>query len=332
MEGGIARVEQMQGIRIKIPSVGFGCSTLTSVGHKKALRLLDSAFDAGVRHFDVARYYGYGETESILGNFIKPLRTQITVTTKFGIDPPRRTSALRIALGAGRRILRFVPSARRIVQKHVALGVKGSAFTVADAQTNLETSLRELGTDYIDLYLLHDYVTGAHPSDELVAFLHQAVKVGKIRYFGLGTSVDSVMRALDSEPELCGVIQFQNSVLTRNLDKLPSQSRPRLVITHGALAGAFSSVSVFLKGADSRVKDWSKRLDLDCSDDRTLAALLLNYAVEANPSGVLLFSARNTDRIRDNAKSILERRVTPSQVKLFTQLIERNMPQILRTS
>ena len=324
-------VAKMPGIRSKIPVVGFGCSTLTSVGRKKALRLLESAFDVGVRHFDVARYYGYGETESILGAFLKPRRTQVTVTTKFGIDPPRRTNVLRIALGVGRRILRFVPSARNMVQKHIPLVVKGSAFSVADAQSNLETSLRELGTDYIDFYLLHDYVAGEHPSDELVTFLQQAVKAGKIRYFGLGTSVDSVMRALDREPDLCGVIQFQNSVLTRNQDKLSSQLEYRLVITHGALAGAFSSISAFLKGSNNRVNDWSDSLDLDCSDERTLAALLLNYAVEANPSGILLFSARNTDRIKDNAKSVLERYVTPLQVKLFAQLVERDMPEILRT-
>ncbi|MGC2281956.1 MAG: hypothetical protein WA603_18215, partial [Candidatus Acidiferrales bacterium] len=72
--------------------------------------------------------------------------------------------------------------------------------------------------------------------------------------------------------------------------------------------------------------DWSAELDLDCSDERTLAALLLKYAVEANPGGLVLFSARNTDRIRDNAKAVLEPHVTLSQVKLFAQLVERNLP------
>jgi aryl-alcohol dehydrogenase-like predicted oxidoreductase len=55
----------------------------------------------------------------------------------------------------------------------------------------LEPSLRELGTDYVDFYLLNDHVAGDHSSDELVAFLGQAVKAGKIRYFGLGTSIDN---------------------------------------------------------------------------------------------------------------------------------------------
>ena len=88
-------------IGIKIPNIGFGCSSLASLGRKKALLLLESAFDAGVRHFDVARYYGYGEAEGILGALIESRRARITITTKFGIELPRPTSALRIALQAG---------------------------------------------------------------------------------------------------------------------------------------------------------------------------------------------------------------------------------------
>ncbi len=319
---------RVAGINISIPVIGFGCSSLTSVGRKKALRLLESAFDVGIRHFDVARYYGYGEAEGILGTFTTSRRAQVTVTTKFGIEPPRRTNALRIALRVGRQFLRLVPSARKVVQQHTSVLIKGNAFSVADAERNLETSLRELGTDYIDFYLLHDYVAGDHSSDELVAFLRQAIKAGKIRYFGLGTSIDNVMRALDCEPDLCGVIQFQNSVLARNRDKLPSQVPHGLVITHGSLAGGYRCLSSFLKAGNNRLNDWSAGLDLDCSDERTLAALMLNYAVEANSSGLVLFSARNTDRVRDNAKSVLEPHVTPSQVKLFAQLVEQSLPAL----
>jgi D-threo-aldose 1-dehydrogenase len=319
---------QLAGPKISTPVIGFGCSSLASVGRTNAIRLLESAFDVGIRHFDVARYYGYGETEGILGTFIKSRRAQVTVTTKFGIEPPRRTNALRIALGVGRRFLRLVPSARKVVQRHALVPVRGSAFSVTDARRNLETSLRELGTDYIDFYLLHDYEAGDHSSDELVAFLRQAVEAGKIRYFGLGTSIDNVMRALDCEPNLCGVLQFQDSVLTRNREKLPSEAPHGLVITHGSLGGAYTSLSSFFKTGNGRVKEWSATLDLDCSDERALAALLLNYAVIANPSGLLLFSTRNIDRVSDDAKAVLNPRVTPSQVKLFAQLVERNLPTI----
>jgi hypothetical protein len=125
---------RLAGIEIRIPVLGFGCSSLASVGRKKALLLLESAFDVGIRHFDVARYYGYGETEGILGTFVKSRSAQVTITTKFGIEPPRRTNALRIALGVGRRFLRLVPSARKVVQRRASVLVKGNAFSVADAR------------------------------------------------------------------------------------------------------------------------------------------------------------------------------------------------------
>jgi D-threo-aldose 1-dehydrogenase len=219
--------------------------------------LLESAFDVGIRHFDVARYYGYGETEGILGTFIRSRRAQVTVTTKFGIEPPRHTNALRIALGVGRRFLRLVPSARKAIQQHASVLVKGNAFSVADAHRNLETSLRELGTDYIDFYLLHDYVAGDHSSDELVAFLGQAVKAGKISYFSLGTSIDSVMRALDCEPD---VPESSSSriVCSQVIEiKLPPLASNELVITHGSLASGYRSLSSFLTADNNRVKDWS---------------------------------------------------------------------------
>src|SRR6202521_4086929 len=132
---------QMAGTKISIPVIGFGCSSLASVGRKNAIRLLESAFDVGIRHFDVARYYGYGETEGILGTFIKSRRAQVTVTTKFGIEPPRRTNALRLAMQAGRRLVQFVPAARRFLHRQAQGLVKGGAFSVNDAQTSLESSL-----------------------------------------------------------------------------------------------------------------------------------------------------------------------------------------------
>jgi len=57
------------GLAVRTPAVGFGCSSLTGTGPRNANRVLQTAFDAGVRHFDTARYYGYGEGEGILGRF-----------------------------------------------------------------------------------------------------------------------------------------------------------------------------------------------------------------------------------------------------------------------
>ncbi|HEX3377094.1 MAG TPA: aldo/keto reductase [Candidatus Acidoferrales bacterium] len=312
------------GIAMRVPVIGFGCSALSNAGEKKALQLLETAFDAGVRHFDVARYYGYGESEGILGKFAKSRRAQITITTKFGIEPPRRTNALRVAMQAGRQLVKYVPAARGFLQKRAQGLVKNSAFNASAAQTSLETSLRELNTDYVDFFLLHDYTVSEELPDELGAFLTQAVKSGKIRHFGLGTGLENILRALDCQPELCHVLQFENSAVTRNLEKVPQGGRNRLTVTHGALSASYNSISGFLKTKPQVVKDWSTQLAIDCSGDEIISALMLNYAVHANPNGLVLFSSRDATRVRKNVGSVLDPDISPAQIERFAQLVERD--------
>lgn len=319
----------LHGTGSEIPIAGFGCSALTGTSRRTALRVLDSAFDSGVRHFDVARYYGYGESERILGAFARSRRTQITITTKFGIVPPRRTMALRMALQVGRRVVRLLPSARKLVRRQTTGLIQGGAFSVDEAQNSLETSLRELGTDYVDFFLLHDYSPGDSSNEQLLDFLERAMKSGKIRCFGIGTTVENTLRVLACQPELCGVIQFNNSVVNRSMDKLAGQSTGRLIITHGSLGADYCRVSSFLKGHPDSAQKWSAKLSVDCARDATLSAFMLNAAAAANPNGLVLFSSRNPARARKNARDLLEPGVSPAQVSLFSNLVRESLPLIL---
>lgn len=319
------RAIAVPGIDIQIPVLGFGCSSLASVGEKKALHLLGTAFDAGVRHFDVARYYGYGEAEGLLGTFVKSRRAEVTITTKFGIEPPRRTSVLGFAMQAGRRLVQFVPAARGFLRRRAQGLVKSGAFSVKDAKTSLETSLRELATDYIDFFLLHEYAVSENSPDELVAFLTDVVRAGKIRYFGLATGIETVLRALELQPELCSIVQFENSVLHQNVERLPRGGPYRLTITFGSLSASYHSVSAFLKAHGEIAGNWSAELAVDCSKGGTISALLLNYSVQANPNGLVLFSSKDASRVNRNVRAVLEPEVSPAQVELFGQLVERDM-------
>jgi D-threo-aldose 1-dehydrogenase len=326
------RAIAIPGVPIRIPVIGFGCSALTSAGKKNALHVLGAAFDAGVRHFDVARYYGYGESEKLLGAFVKSRRAEVTITTKFGIDPPRRSNALRLAMQAGRRFVRLVPGARGVLQRQAQGLVKGGHFSVKDAQANLETSLRELGTDYIDFYLLHDYAVTENPPHELVAFLTGAVKAGTIRNFGLGTGIENVLKALEFQPELCNIVQFENSALHRNLQKLPREGPQRLIITHGALSVSYQSVVAHLKASQDVARNWSETLGVDCSKDETISALMLNYATQANRDGLVLFSSRNPLRVKKNVRAVMQPDLSTAQVELFGQLVERDFSLQNRTT
>jgi D-threo-aldose 1-dehydrogenase len=315
----------LPGIAVRTPAVGFGCSSLTGTVPSNANRVLETAFDAGVRHFDTARYYGYGEAEGILGKFLKGRRSEVTITTKFGIEPLQRTTALGVGLYVGRRVVRLLPFVRGILQRRTKSLVKSGAFSAQQAQRSLETSLRELSTDHIDFYLLHDYIVREQPPDELLGFLENCVKAGKIHSFGIGTGFENVLQALERQPRLCSILQFQNSVLARNYDRLPRDNCDRLVITHGALGGTYRSVLTFLEARIDVAKDWTAKLGCHRLNEHTLSALMLNYAADANPTGLVLFSSRDPARVRRNVKAVLEPDFSPEQIAMFGELVNQGL-------
>jgi len=128
--------------------------------------------DTGIRHFDTAPYYGYGEAERVLGEFLREKRDHVTVTTKFGIQPP---SVMRnpIVNQLARKILGLAPSLRSILSKNAQNLSKTASFSAEAARKSLEQSLKSLRTDRIDLYLLHEPSLTDAASPEIHDFLQE---------------------------------------------------------------------------------------------------------------------------------------------------------------
>jgi hypothetical protein len=75
--------------------LGYGCSSLMgAMGRKESIAMLEAAFEAGLRHFDVAPMYGFGQAESCVGEFLSRHKAEVTVTTKYGISAPKRQGLL----------------------------------------------------------------------------------------------------------------------------------------------------------------------------------------------------------------------------------------------
>ncbi|WP_173745289.1 aldo/keto reductase [Actinoplanes sp. TFC3] len=140
-----------------VSAVGIGCNNF---GRKLDLdgtrEVVDAAFDAGITLFDTADIYGtpHGSSEELLGEALKGRRDEIVLATKFGMDMEGLNGADRGARGARGYIIRAV-----------------------------EASLRRLGTDYLDLYQIHQ-PDEATPIDETLAALDDLVRSGKVRYLG----------------------------------------------------------------------------------------------------------------------------------------------------
>ncbi len=302
--------------------LGYGCAGLLrpATGAERD-EILRAAFDSGIRHFDTARYYGHGACEGALGKFLSDhrLRDQVTLTTKFGIQPTPlgKSSFGKSIMAVARRIATMHPSVRRAMAGYAGRSVRMNCFDPAVARTSLETSLRELRTDHIDLYLLHEADLGNALTPGLLEFLQEAQQSGKIRAFGCATGKPQTLDILDRAPAFTSVIQIANAVGQWNLEDLPGDS-DRFFLTHGSLKPLAD-----LETALAQTETGTFR-SLRGSD---LAAMLLGLSLHKNPRGITLFSSTQPRRIRENVRGALNcDSLTPEEWSEFQGDAEKLLP------
>jgi len=169
--------------------LGFGCAPiLGSVGPAEARRAMSCALDAGVNHFDVARCYGYGDAERFVGSFLKPRRGSVVIASKFGLEATGVARLLRPA----KPLIRLLRRRRRSGEMPAGGHARGSRgpflrgvpITAAAMERSLERSLKALGTDYLDIFLLHEPDWSNLPIDEIAGSAEKLKCEGKIRAFG----------------------------------------------------------------------------------------------------------------------------------------------------
>src|SRR2546423_15085185 len=105
---------------MEVSRLGFGCVKLTTHRDRRdAVRILEQAFGLGITHFDVARAYGFGRAEYILGEFLRGKRDRVTVATKFGLAPPSGLRGNRWVIDLAKRLLGPFP---QLLQRAQELG------------------------------------------------------------------------------------------------------------------------------------------------------------------------------------------------------------------
>jgi aryl-alcohol dehydrogenase-like predicted oxidoreductase len=138
------------GAPVENPTPGRHAWTLNEAESQPYLK---QALDLGINFFDTANVYSSGDSEVVLGRFLKNnvRRESVVIATK--------------VWGA----MRDEPNGNGLSRKAIL--------------HELDESLRRLQTDYVDLYQIHrwDYET---PIEETLEALHDVVKAGKVRYIG----------------------------------------------------------------------------------------------------------------------------------------------------
>ncbi len=276
-----------------------------AIGRKQSLALLEAAFDAGIRHFDVARAYGFGEAESCLGDFLAKHRGDVTVTTKFGLAAAKNQPLLRAARGLAGPILRRLPGLKRGLARGAdKLAGSGTRvqFSVEEARRSLDDSLSALRTDRIDVWLLHEAQASELTDDRLRRFLEDAVAGGKIGSFGVGSEAIRIPALLAERREYCRVLQFEWNVLSAAIPADTASWQGIFRIHHRALTPNLRPMHQALVAEPERTARWSRIVGMDLRKTSVLAALMLGASLQRNPGSVVLFSSKRAEHIRDNVR------------------------------
>jgi D-threo-aldose 1-dehydrogenase len=300
------------------PRLGFGCAALVGGRTRRQARaLLDAAWDAGIRHFDVARLYGSGDAEAVLGSFAAEHRHDITIATKFGIEP-RAAAAPAAAKVVARAVLRRSRRALRFARRHSGLTTSRGEFTPDAARRSISASLSQLRTDYVDVLFMHDCSPGDWANKPTREVLDELQGDGKILTYGTATSADATREILRG-PDLPAVAQFDWSALREGVETVGID--PCVTpITYSVLSGALP-VLVKALADDERRRSWSQALGLELRSREEIAGLLLAHAIRANPRGIVLFSSGDPDRIAQGARIAVEAPYVEDQLQRFDLLI-----------
>jgi diketogulonate reductase-like aldo/keto reductase len=260
--------------------------------------LLEEAMALGITHFDTARAYGAGESEVVLGEFIKRQRDRVRVTTKCGIEPYVAGSSVRQTYDKAIRIP-AIGLVHKVVRAVRRIG-RPSVFSPENIRRSVETSLSKLDTEYVDYLLLHEATVPESNRRSTLATLDELVRQGKVRTYGVGSALAKLGRKEAKLSRKYRVVQFEHNVLEPKGLRMGAQDR-RDVFTHTALK-PFGKIAELIGRHPELVKRYSATLDTDLADRGALAGLLLGYSHQQNPRGKVVFSTGSVSHLRRNVE------------------------------
>ena len=309
--------------------LGFGCAAMMGrVGRKDSLAALGAAYDAGIRFFDVARSYGYGEAEALLGEFLRGRRSEALISTKFGIVPAAKgpLSPARSLKPLVRSLLRVAPGARRMLQQRLASQSSAGHFSVADLHASLEISLRALRTDYVDILFLHEPPSSVLQQDELFTALGRLVAAGKVRWVGVAATPQGIEATLAARPLGVRYLQFacnlsnlgvaQRVVARADGDLISMANHP-----FGGPAGVAAGKALLGSLASAPTTPLSLQEKLRSADDALLADVVLNLVTKAIGVQIVLASMLTLEHLGANLAALRQSRFDAEELRWLREIV-----------
>ena len=270
--------------------LGFGCVALTNFKWSShAVDFLKLVYDSGIIYYDTAPIYGGGYSERILGNFIRSQRREnLVVTTKFGLSVPAPKIPVFAALPLNnlrKQIMK--PSPYRPAELAVPEVYPKRIIKLQEVLHSLENSLRNLRTDYIDNFLLHEGIPD-FLTEEALNFLFEKKEEGVIGKLGIACNYVNIRTLQESALTDWDILQYENGALYNTKDILSSFPNKQHIY-HSIL----------------RYTYLTDEAPVDISPEKKAGYILAKYLKE-NPKGMVLFSTGSKKNLSLNLSSIEE--------------------------
>ena len=305
---------------VHAPALGFGCSAVMGrVGRKASLAALTAAYDASVLFYDTARSYGYGESEALLGEFLRGRRHEVLLSTKFGIRPAAASPLKRALKPLARALLRAAPGARKTMQGQLASMSSTGHFSVAALHESLEESLRALRTDYVDFLFLHEAPVSVLQQDDLFAALRKLVAAGKVRRFGIASQPEMIEASIAAGLPGLQAVQFPCNLFNISpADKwLRAAGNVLSIANHpfGGAAGIAASKALLTQLAGVPETPTSVREKLLPMGDAVLADVVLNTITRDTGVQLVVPSMLRLDHLRANIAAMAYSRFSSEEIR-----------------
>ncbi len=320
---------------IEVSAVGMGCWAIggvwkymgspagwSDIDDAESIRAIHKAVDLGANFFDTAANYGCGHSERILGQAVKDRRDQVVIATKFGHKVDTANKDVRFY---GER--------------------EEESDVLSHMRADLETSLKNLGTDHIDLYQLHTWGLSIERALQVRDQLEEFVKEGVIQTYGWSTDRTDAVKAFSSLPN-CGAVQQQLNIFDGNMEllvlceQMNLASINRAPLGMGILTGKFTPETTFsdedvrkyvewfpgFKGGRP-TQEWLDALesvrDVLTSNGRTLAQGALAWIWGLSPNTIPIPGFKNVAQVEENCRAMEYGPLTQEQMKEIDEILGR---------
>ena len=300
--------------------LGFGCGALLGrASRAESERAVAAALDLGITFFDTARSYGYGRSETLLGQLFAERRQRVFLCTKFGILPAQGGWKHRVRPLA-RAVVKAFPGLRQVARRQAAAEFTGGQFSVEALRTSLETSLRELRTDYVDMLLMHAAPSSVLQQDDLLGAIGRLVESGTVRVAGISGDLPVMAEFFGRRPRPLTTAQFALNAASFGFVGETRQNGDLLLVANHPYGGPGGSAGALVAGmAADAALPLALREKLAAADGQVLPEVMMGGILARTGVSAVVPAMVQVRHIESNVRALEECRFSEEELEMLRE-------------